>query len=140
MIATDAYADLTTRFPALGGLDAKLTAMAREELQPDEEVERVDSVTVWGRPGVVWLGASRVFVVGSMKMFFFFTFPTQSELRVDQLRTLVEAGDAKTLHLKSTASEGDDDDYEEIALVFDSPADRLAFVQALITRRPDLNS
>ncbi len=130
MISEADFGSLTQRFPALGGLEPKVREIARDDLDPDETIQRADAVTIKGVAGCAVLTDRRVVVFWKMKLFFFFSFPTVQEFHLSQLREV--GGNGAALSLRAEAEPGNEDaGWEENVLTFSSAAEREVFESAL---------
>lgn len=130
MIKEAEFQSLCGRFPALGGLPSKVAWLAREELDPGEQVELAEAVGVGKVGGCALLTERRLLVLWQTKMFVFFKFPTIQEFNLSQM-TRVEPNGA-TLSLRAEADPSDPDaGWEENALTFNAAETCAAFAARL---------
>jgi hypothetical protein len=126
MVSQVVYDGLVQAHPGLEVLDAKVTEVARGELDAGESVERADAVTVGGIAGCAVLTDRRVVVFWKMKMLFFFSFPTVQEFALTQLVKVDGSGAALMLRAESDPG-SEDGDWEANTLVFKSESARASF-------------
>ncbi|MCB9743775.1 MAG: hypothetical protein H6740_14340 [Alphaproteobacteria bacterium] len=119
MIDPAAWTSLVERFPGLGALDAKTADIARDELDPGEEVQLAEAVTVDGKAGAVLLSKRRVLAFWRTTLLVFFKLPTLQEFHLAQVTEVQREG--ASLRLRAVADPKDPDaGWEDNRFVFGS--------------------